>query len=41
MLGSRISLRDVGTELHSFGAAIANARFPNVLVNECDCVKKG
>ena len=41
MLGSWISLSDVGREFHSFVAAIANARFPNVLVNECGCVKIG
>ena len=41
MLGSWISLSDVGREFHSFGAAIANARFSNVLVNECGCVKIG
>ena len=31
---------DVGREFHRFGAAIANARFPNVLVNECGCVNR-
>ena len=39
MLGSWISPSDVGRELNSFGAAIANALFPNVLVNECGLVK--
>ena len=32
MLGSWISLSDVGREFHSRGAVIAKARLPNVLV---------
>ena len=31
----------MGREFHSFGAAIAKARLPNALVNECGCLKIG
>ena len=41
MLGSWISLSDVGREFQGFGAAMANVRFLNVLVNEWGCVKIG
>ena len=37
MLGSWIFLSNVGREFHCFGAVIAKAQSPNVLVNEYGC----